>query len=49
MWCNQLIDPNEFAIDMHPDHERQPARYEPIQARRTREEDHHYRVRQRRG
>jgi hypothetical protein len=27
MWCNQLIDPTELAIDMHPEHERQPARY----------------------
>lgn len=25
MWCNQLIDPTELAIDMHPEHERQPA------------------------
>ena len=27
MWCNQLIDPTELAIDMHPEHERQPVRY----------------------
>jgi molybdopterin/thiamine biosynthesis adenylyltransferase len=27
MWCNQLIDPTELAIDMHPERERQPARY----------------------
>jgi molybdopterin/thiamine biosynthesis adenylyltransferase len=27
MWCNQLIDPTELAIDMHPKQERQPARY----------------------
>ncbi|OKI58018.1 ThiF family adenylyltransferase [Micromonospora sp. CB01531] len=27
MWCNELIDPTELAIDMHPDHERAAARY----------------------
>jgi molybdopterin/thiamine biosynthesis adenylyltransferase len=27
MWCNHLIDPTELAIDMHPEHERWPARY----------------------
>jgi molybdopterin/thiamine biosynthesis adenylyltransferase len=27
MWCNQLIDPTELAIDMHPENERRPARY----------------------
>jgi molybdopterin/thiamine biosynthesis adenylyltransferase len=27
MWCNSLIDPTELAIDMHPDQERQAARY----------------------
>jgi hypothetical protein len=27
MWCNQLIDPTELAIEMHPEHERPPARY----------------------
>ncbi|WP_073839422.1 ThiF family adenylyltransferase [Micromonospora sp. CB01531] len=27
MWCNELIDPTELAIDMHPDHERTAARY----------------------
>lgn len=27
MWCNGLIDPTELAIDMHPDQEREQARY----------------------
>ena len=27
MWCNGLIDPTELAIDMHPGHEREAARY----------------------
>jgi hypothetical protein len=27
MWCDQLIDPTELAIDMHPAHERANARY----------------------
>lgn len=27
MWCNQLIDPTELAIDMHPDRDRHAARY----------------------
>jgi hypothetical protein len=27
MWCNELIDPTELAIDMHPDQERHAARY----------------------
>lgn len=27
MWCNQLIDPTELAIDMHPDRDRRAARY----------------------
>jgi molybdopterin/thiamine biosynthesis adenylyltransferase len=27
MWCNGLIDPTELAIDMHPDTEREAARY----------------------
>jgi len=29
MWCNQLIDPTELAIDMHPTGEREAARYVP--------------------
>ena len=27
MWCNQLIDPTELAVDMHPDRDRRAARY----------------------
>ena len=27
MWCNQLIDPTQLAIDMHPATEREAARY----------------------
>ncbi|WP_238006123.1 ThiF family adenylyltransferase [Dactylosporangium sp. AC04546] len=27
MWCNGLIDPTELAIDMHPERERNAARY----------------------
>jgi molybdopterin/thiamine biosynthesis adenylyltransferase len=27
MWCNELIDATELAIDMHPDTEREQARY----------------------
>jgi molybdopterin/thiamine biosynthesis adenylyltransferase len=27
MWCNELINPTELAIDMHPGHERTAARY----------------------
>ncbi|MGI5243144.1 ThiF family adenylyltransferase [Dactylosporangium sp. CA-139066] len=27
LWCNELIDPTELAIDMHPDAERAAARY----------------------
>ena len=27
LWCNQLIDPTELAIEMLPDHERDLARY----------------------
>lgn len=27
LWCNGLIDPTELAIDMHPAHEREQARY----------------------
>ncbi len=29
LWCNELIDPTELAIDMHPDRERAAARYVP--------------------
>jgi hypothetical protein len=29
MWCNELINPNELAIDMHPGRERTAARYVP--------------------
>ncbi|WP_410580169.1 ThiF family adenylyltransferase [Amycolatopsis sp. lyj-108] len=29
MWCNGLIDPTELAIDMHPENERERARYVP--------------------
>ena len=29
LWCNELIDPSELAIDMHPDGERAAARYVP--------------------
>jgi molybdopterin/thiamine biosynthesis adenylyltransferase len=27
LWCNELINPTELAIDLHPDNERQQARY----------------------
>jgi molybdopterin/thiamine biosynthesis adenylyltransferase len=27
LWCNELIDPTELAIEMQPDHERAQARY----------------------
>ncbi|BBC29759.1 uncharacterized protein SGFS_010530 [Streptomyces graminofaciens] len=29
MWCNGLIDPTELAIEMHPETEREQARYIP--------------------
>ncbi|GAA4004932.1 hypothetical protein GCM10022232_50470 [Streptomyces plumbiresistens] len=29
MWCNGLIDPTELAIEMHPETEREHARYIP--------------------
>ncbi len=29
LWCNGLINPTDLAVDMHPEHERQDARYVP--------------------